>query len=1136
MFRKSCGSLFVLSLLGGALAWGQSTTGAILGTVRDSSNAVVAGAKVAVINAGTNLRYETQTNSAGEYTAPLLPIGRYQVEVSAPGFRNYRQEGIVLQINQQARVDVALVVGQVSETVEVTADAAVIETTTSSVGKVVDNKRIRELPLNTRNVYGLIYLTPGVSGGIGNSHNQVGYSVNGVRGGLMDTLVDGASAAFPTVNGFHGISVFPSVDAVEEFKVQAQNYSAEFGRSLGSVLNLVYKSGTNDFHASAYNFLRNSKLDANNFFNNQRNIPLASFKRNQFGGVFSGPIRKNKTFFMTSFEALRQRSFAETLTTVPTQLERRGDFTQTAAGVGRPILIYDPLTTGPNPGGAGSIRQLFPGNVIPATRFDAVARNVIRFWPEANQPGIPGNNQNNFYNSGSAQVDTDNFDVRVDHNITSRQRIFGRYSYRRSFDGPPQLFPGELGIAEGRINLNDWGTNAVLDYANTLSSSTIWTTRLGFARNKFLFENNGLGFLPSSLGLPAGIDATVDRAMFPSFSVAGQRGLGGNDHRQSGFNSWSLLSNVAKIVGKHSVKVGYEGRLLLINVWEARNAGAFSFNAGFTQGPNPNAASATAGYGFASFLLGTGSSGNLLQGWKNVASASTYHAFYVQDDWRITNKLTLNLGVRYDFDVPRTERYNRMNWFDPSVRSPLANTPGYANLTGGVIFVGVDGNPRRQFDGDWNNIAPRLGLAYQVNQKTVVRAGFGQLFGPSTMAAQGTVGPYGFRNDYPWVTSLDNGLTPFALLRNPFPNGFRALPGAADGLLTATGGTLEAPLRNQVVPYTLQWNLTLQRELPGRVLFEIGYIGNGGRQQSRGGEGGFTLNQVPNEFLALGNALNQQVPNPFLGRGLGGFLAAPTISRSQSLRPYPQFGELHPLFSNGGNTSYHALQMTFSKRYAKGITFEGNYTFAKNLAHDESHMDSYNLALSKSVTSNHIPHRFVFSGVYELPFGRGRRFAGNMSRAADLFVGGWQVNGIVTIQSGTPLQIGANNTIGLFTKAARANNNGRSGARSGDVRERLNGYFDQTVFSQPAPFTFGTAGTRQPDILSHYANNVDLSLFKQFSLSEKMRLQFRAEAFNGFNRVQFGGINTNVTSGSFGFVTSQANAPRQLQFGLKFLF
>lgn len=1119
----------------GAL-FGQSATGTILGVIHDATGSVVPKARVVARNAGTNAVSEAVSNEEGAYTLPLLPVGSYVIEVNASGFKAYRQEGIRLQVNQQARVDVVLTVGEVTERIEVTADAAVIETTASSIGKVVDNKRIRELPLNTRNVYELIRLTPGVAGSIGNSHNQVGYSVNGVRGGLMDTLIDGVTAAFPTVNGFHGISVFPSVDAVEEFKVQAQNYSAEFGRSLGSVLNLVYKSGTNDFHGSAYNFLRNSKLDANNFFNNGRGIPLASFKRNQFGGVFSGPLQRDRTFFMTSFEALRQRSFRETLTTVPTALERAGDFSQTRAGVDRPIIIFDPLTTRPNPAGSGSIRDPFPGNRIPGERFDPVSRNIIRYWPEPNQPGIPGTGQQNFYNSGSAAVDTDNFDVRIDRNLTSRQRLFGRYSYRRSFDGPPVLFPGETAIAEGRINLNDWGTNVVVDYTNSLSPSTIWSARLGFARNKFLYENTGLGFRPSSLGLPAAIDTTVDRMMFPAISVAGQRSLGGGDHRQSGFNSWSLVSNVTRISGKHTVKMGYEGRLLLINVWEARNAGAFSFTAGFTQGPNPVAASATAGYGFASFLLGAGSAGNLLQGWKNVASASTYHGFYVQDDWRLTSKLTLNLGVRYDFDVPRTERYNRMNWFDPDVPSPLNNTPGYANLTGGVKFVGVDGNPRRQFDGDWNNIAPRVGLAYQINAKTVIRSGFAQLFGPSTMAAQGTVGPYGFRNEYLWVTSLDNGLTPYNYLRNPFPEGFRPLPGASDGLLTAVGGRLEAPLRNQVTPYTLQWNFTVQRELPGAILFEAAYVGNGGRQQSRGGEGGFTLNQIHPSYLSLGNQLNQQVPNPFFGRGLGGVLASRTVALSQLLRPFPQFTDVLPLFSNGGNTSYHALQTTFSKRFANGMSFEGNYTFAKAIASGESHMNSYDISISRSVSDVHFPHRLVFSGIYELPFGRGRRFLANLNTPAQWLLGGWQMNGILTVQSGSTISISANNTIGLATMAARANNNGRSGALSGRAHDRLNRWFDTSVFSQPAPFTFGNLGTRVPDIFTHYTNNLDFSLFKVFAIREGLNLQFRAEAFNALNRVQFGGPNTTVTSGSFGFVTTQANSPRQIQFGLKLVF
>jgi hypothetical protein len=1127
--------LVLISALAASLL-GQTATGNILGVVVDGSGSAVPGVKVVVINTQTNTRVEAQTDQAGNYLARFLQVGRYAVEAEVKGFKKFRQEGIQLQVEQRATVNIRLQVGDVAESVSVTADAEVVDSATSSLGKVIDNKRLLELPLNTRNTYSLVFLTPGVSGSVGNSHNQVSYSVNGVRSGLMDTLVDGSSAAFPTVNGFHGISVFPSVDAVQEYKVQGSNMSAEYGRSLGSVLNLVYKSGTNNFHGSAYNFLRNSVLDANNFYNNQRGVNLASFKRNQFGGVLSGPIIKNRTFFMTSFEGLRQRSFRERLNTVPTALQRTGNFSDTRVANGNLIQIYDPATT--RPSGAGSVRDLFPGNSIPANRFDPVAVSTMRFFPSPNQPGLPVTQQNNFYNSGSAVVDTNNFDVRIDHNITAKQRFFGRYSYRRSLDGPPQLFPGDTGIAEGRINLNDWGTNAVADYTNTLSATTVMNVRLGFARNKFLFENLGLGFKPSALGLPAAIDAAADREMFPAFGVGGQVGLGGGDHRQSGFNNYTLVANVSKQMGKHFVKMGFDGRQLRINVWEARNAAQFNFGAGQTQGPNPNAASATAGYGLASFLLGFGSGGTQFQNWKNVASKSYYMGFYVQDDWRITRKLTLNLGVRYDFDTPREERYDRMSWFNPSIASPLGNR--LAGVRGGLEFVGTNGNSRSQYDGDWNNIAPRLGFAYQLNEKTVIRSAWGILFGPSTLGGQGTVGPYGFRVENPWVTSVDGGLTPFNLLRNPYPQGFAAVPGSRDGLLTAVGGSVEGPLRNTNTPLTIQYNFTIQRELPGKVLLEVAYVGNRGRQLSRGGEGGFTLNQLDSRYLSLGAALNNQVPNPFFGVSNAGFFQSRTISQAQLLRPYPQFLDVRPLFSQGGNSDYNALQTTFSKRYASGISFEGSYTWAKAMDDGTSHPDSNNIRLSRSLTGGiHIPHRLVWSGTYDLPFGRGRKFGSNMNKFADYFVGGWQVNGIISMQSGTNISIGSRNTTGNFNSATWANNNGQSSNLKIDAHDRLGRWFNTANFSQPLPFTFGNVGSVVSDVYNHWINNADLSLFKQFRLSDKneqMKLQFRAEAFNAFNRVRFGGPNTDVNSGAFGQVTSQANTPRELQFGLKFLF
>ena len=1132
LFVALCG-LVCAALAAAAPAGAQTTTGVLFGVVRDAGGAVMPGVTVTVIDAGTNARNETVTDERGAFIVPQLPPGTYRVEAALQGFKSFIRSGVPLAVQQQFRLDVVLEIGQMAEAVDVVANASVLETMTSSVGKVVDNARIQALPLNTRNIYGLIYLTPGVAGGIGNSHNQVGYSVNGVRGGLMETLVDGSSAAFPTVNGFHGISVFPSVDAVQEFKVQGGNYSAEFGRSLGSVLNLVYKSGANAFHGTAYEFYRDSQLDSNTYFNKVRGVPLADFSRSQFGGMTSGPIARNRTFFMLSYEGLRQNSFRELLTTVPTALERAGDFSQTRGANGQPIVIYDPATTMPSPSGSGFVRAPFAGNRVPVNRMDAVALNVLRYWPEPNQPGDPTTGRNNFYATGSAKVNTDNFDVRIDQVLAANRRLFGRYSYRRSLDAPPQLFPGDTGVAEGRINLNDWGQNFVLDYSDSVWGHTVLNARLGFARNRFLFENMALGFSPTSLGLPPDIEANVDRPMFPAFTVSDVASLGGGDHRSSGFNNYNAALSLSRAVGRHFLKVGYEGRMLRINVWEARAAGSFSFSRLFTQGPNPLATTALGGHGLASFLLGTGNSGLLYQNWKNVASQSFYHAGYVQDDWRVDDRLTLNVGLRYDFDMPRTERYDRMSWFDPEAGSPLAGVvPGFPDLQGGLRFVGVDGNPRSQYAGDWNNLAPRLGAAYQVTEKTVIRGAVGRFFGPSTLAAQGTVGPYGFRVETPWIATLDN-LTPVNLLRNPFPEGFRPVPGASDGLLTAIGGRVEAPLTDTNTPNIWQWNVTVQRELPGSILVEAAYVGNRGRDLSLGGEGGYTLNQLDPSYLSLGSALNQLVPNPFYGHVSTGPLAQPTVARGQLLRPYPQFGDVIPLFYQGARSSYDAFQLTVSRRFAGGLGFEASYVGSRSKDWGQSYQNAYDLSSADSLSGVHIPYRAIVSAIYELPIGRGRAVGGQMSPALDAIVGGWQINGIWALQAGPTLGIGVSNNSGLYSQGIRANWSGQDPVIDSDPEDKLTRWFDPTVFAQPAPFALGNAPERIPGLRAHHLNSLDLSLIKEVRPAPALRLQLRIEAFNLFDYVQFGSPNTTLSSATVGQVTSQANSPRQLQFGVK---
>jgi hypothetical protein len=494
----------------------------------------------------------------------------------------------------------------------------------------------------------------------------------------------------------------------------------------------------------------------------------------------------------------------------------------------------------------------------------------------------------------------------------------------------------------------------------------------------------------------------------------------------------------------------------------------------------------------------------------------------------------LNLGVRYDIDLPRTERYNRMNYFDPSVTSPYANlVPG---LRGGLVFVGANGLGPYQFKVDSNNLAPRVGFAYHVNENTVVRGGWGNVYGPSPQQASGTVGPYGYRVQTDWVGSLD-GITPYNILSNPFPSGFVNPLGAAGGLATGAGGTIQAFLQDTVTPYTMQWNFNVQRQLPGDILLQVGYVGNRGLQLQRNTESGFDLDQIDPRYLSLGSQLNQLVDNPFYGTVTSGVLAARQVSRAQLLRPYPQYTSVIPLYSSGASSTYHSLQTRITRRFSHGFQLDGSYVWSKVLDNGGTdHQNSYDIRADRAVTSYDIPHRLVLSYIYELPFGRGRRFGSSSSGIVSWVLGGWQVNGITTVQSGTPLRITASNTSGLGTAIERANTDGRSPVLTGDVRARLNRYFDTSVFSQPAAFSLGNTAAYYGNLRSQYANNTDLSLFKQFMPRENLRIQFRAEAFNIFNRVQFGSPDTNVTSTTFGVITSQSNTPRDIQFGLKILF
>ena len=1124
-----------LVLTSSQLMFAQTFTASVLGTVTDSSGAAIPNATVVAVNVATNIRIETHSDGTGRFTVSPLPAGAYSLEASSAGFKKFTQSGIELNVGQQARLDIQMTVGELSENVTVEGTVSSIETSSSTIGKVVSNRAILNLPLNSRNIYSLIYLTPGVAGSIGNNYNSMSYSVNGARASMMDTLIDGASASHPTVQGYSGISAFPSVDAIGEFKVLGANFPAEYGRTAGSVLNVVYKSGTNQFHGTAYEFLRNSQLDANTFYNNLRGVPLASFKRSQYGGTLGGPVKKNKTFFMSSYEGLRQRSFSSRTTTVPTLLQRTGDFSQTFAGANNPVLIYDPFTT--RPSGAAFVRDQFPGNVVPLSRQDKVGQAYAKYFPLPNTPGAPFTNAQNYYSQGSSVLDIDQIDGRVDHNFNDSNRLFVRYSYRKQDSLPAVLWPKELTAAETTNNERNRMHNGVIDFTRTLSPTTILSVRGGLARSLYFYENLGLGFLASSLGFPKSLDTAGGLSMFPTVSASGYTSLGNQDNRYNAFMTYTLAGSITKLMGAHTLKAGYDGRLIRIGNRESRaTSGTFSFSNGFTQGPNPNTAANNRGNSIASLLLGTGSGGSLINSFKDVAAQSYYTALYFQDDWRVSKKLTLNLGLRYDLDTPRTERFNRMNYFDPSIPSPLASqVPGYSGLKGGLVFVGVDGHPRTQYIQDTNNLAPRIGFAYQAAKKTAIRGGFGNIYAISLQQAHGTVGPYGFRTQTAWVNSVD-GITPTYLLSNPFPTGFQEITGSKLGLMTQVGSNIQAPVQETLTPYSMQWNLNVQQSLPSDILLEVAYVGTRGLQLSRNDEGGLSLNQLDPKYMSLGAQLNQAVDNPFFGIVSTGVLSTPKISRAQLLRPYPQFTDVIPLYSTGASSNYHALQASFSKRFSRGFQFEGSYTWAKSIQEGLSHPNSYNLKMSRALADYDIAHRFVVSYIYELPFGRSRRIGANWNRIVDAALGSWQVNGFTTYQTGTPLSISASNVAGLFNSRGLANNNGTSAKLTGDIHDRLNRYFDTSVFSQPPAFTFGNTGVSSPDLRSPSVKNWDLSIFKDFRLHERLKLQLRAETFNALNTVRFGSPDTGVTSSSFGAITTQANSPRQIQFGLKLLF
>ena len=1133
---------------------GQFVSASLRGTVQDATGATVAAATVEATNSATGVSVRTQSDASGRFTfASLAPGGPYKVSVKAAGFKAEDRSGINLAVNQVVDITIPLQIGEASQKVEVNADASQLETDTAAMGQVIDNRSVDNLPLNQRNVYSLMFLVPGVTGSVTYQYNSLNFSVNGGRPGTTNVLVDGIPASPPLIVPIGGFAVFPSVDAVQEFKVETNAYSAEFGRSGSGIVNVILKSGTNQFHGSAYDFVRNSALDANTYFANQNGTPLPSFKRNQFGGSLNGPVwipklynGKDKTFFLFSYEGLRQGTQSEVTTTVPTALQRTGDFSQTFNSAGQQVVIYDPTTT--TALGSGYVRQPFNGNKI--TTIDPVAAKILQYYPLPNQPGAPLTGVNNYFASGTSQLNIDTIDTRVDEVFNERNRIFVSYSRRNLAQPPVFLFPEADQIAEGGNSEPQVSNSAAIDYTHTVSPKFLIDIPFGFSRTFINFVPISAGFNPSTtLGFPGYIASNADHLLFPGVAPANYYTLGDGaqgETRRGGFNIYLLGINNTKIIGTHVIKFGGDVRLLQANdVESGSSTGSFSFTNAITQGPNPNVATSTGGNAIASLLLGVGT-GTYTIGSKNAATESKYYGAYVQDDWKATTHLTLNLGLRYDLDIPRTERHDRMETFDPSAASPLAATTGISGLTGGVVFSGVNGASRRQYSPQWANVGPRLGFAYEVNQNTAIRGAYGIYYGPSLRSAAATIGNEGF-SAVTTYTGSPNGLTPSVYLSNPFPSGINQPVGSSQGLATGIGSSFENPLTgDNKVGYTENYDLDIQRQLPFNILVDVSYVGSHGVHLNKSGEADWNADQLNAAALSLGTQLQQSVTNPFHGIITTGVEAGTTIPRSYLAAPFPQFTAVDLSYLNGGYELYNSFQLKVNKRLSHGLSTLISYTGQKQID-DYSGIQNvgnitggiqniYNPAAERAVSSNNISRILVVSGIYNLPFGRGQWIGGNWNRPLDTLLGGWQINGITTQQTGFPLSPTTQNTSNSGSNVLRPNLTGISPVVKGSVKSRLNGYLNSAAFSQPAPFTFGNAPRTLSNVRGPGTHDIDFSLFKNFHATEHVAVEFRAEAFNLLNQVVFGTPNMTLSSGQFGVISSQSNTPRQIQLALKAVF
>jgi hypothetical protein len=1159
---------------GQCYAQSQAITASFSGTVLDPSGQAINGAKVTLVSPERGISRTYVTTDNGLYSFTLLPPATYKLQIEAAGFKHYRQEGIELIPGQTAEEKISLSVGAVTESVEVSSQAPLLNAENANISSDISARQVVELPLNFRSVIALATLSSSVSNAAedqivgspsisGSADQDVSFlNFGGTFFNTAAYLLDGT---YDTRLDWGGVIYVPSTDAVQEFKIQTNAFTSQYGWSSGNVINVVTKSGSNGFHGDAFEFYRNSSVEARYFFNNGAQ---PSFTRNQFGGTFGGPIRKNKTFFFGYYEGRRQATPATFVGTMPTGDERIGNFSallgaptgQTDA-LGRPIVsgaIYNPFstrqitqgqvdpTTGLTATQTGYIRDPFPGNLIPSNLMDTIAKSIATgtYWPSPTSSGLI----NNFTGAASAPAHSDEYSVRIDHNFTDNDRFNARWSqkYESKVNFPTYYGASDPGGPGVTAPNNRYSINA--GYTHVFNPTFDVSLNFGVNRHVEQSTTQSFGFKSSALGLPSFIDGIAPS--FPEIQPQSYSPLGaqaGLDNYIVPQTIWTSSVDFTKIKGKHTLAFGF------MDVWARIDGGHYAnttlqFQTTSTAGPDPQQATPNTGNGFASFLLGVGSGTDQTGFNKFPATDKHLLGWYVQDGWKATSKLTLTLGLRYEIQTAPTERHNAQQYFNFTASNPISAAVGF-NVPGELVF-NSSGNSGL-YDTSHTNFAPRIGAAYQLRDKLVLRGGYGVFFVPNYYGNGPNIG---YSQGTPWVTSLNSGLNPSSTLSgnatlglpSAFPNGQVPSTGNSLGGLTDVGFGLNPVVDNvRHSPYVQQWMLGVQYSFTNNDLLDISYVGNHGVHVL---SQYLEWDELPVADLAMGNQLNQMVPNPFFGHitASGCGLNNPTIQEGQLLRPFPEYCSVTEAPPAVGSSTYNALQATFTHRWHSGLDLNVSYTYSKFMDNVQgasgwafpgsgsSVRNSYDLAAERSVDASDLTHSLVISHNYELPFGKGKQFGADWNKPMNAVLGGWQWSGILTAHTGLPISINpAQNNTGGFGFNQRPNV--VPGVSPVPQNQNINDWINPAAFSQPAAFTFGDSARFLSNLRAPGFVNWDMGLQKWWNITETKRFQFRFELFNAFNHPNFFVPDSNLGDTSFGVINA-AYPARSVQFAGKFYF